>query len=100
MEFFFYSTPNWYGIDMKLSTVRLWRSSFILKRVRCRYVRANQIVEITSFSRRMLQSVMVWNGPRKERNPLQEGPLKGIGSSVGMQPYKGGVGINLEGTSN
>ncbi len=37
---------------------------------------------------------------KKERNPLQEGPLKGIGSSAGMQPYKGGVGINLGGTSN
>ncbi len=24
---------------------------------------------------------------KKERNPLHERPLKGIGSSVGMQPY-------------
>ena len=37
---------------------------------------------------------------KKERNPLQEGPLKGIGSSVGMHPHKGGVGINLGGTSS
>jgi hypothetical protein len=33
--------------------------------------------------------------PRKKekKNPLQKGLLKGIGSSVGMQSYKGGVGI-------
>ena len=37
---------------------------------------------------------------KKERNPLQEGPLKGIGSSVGLHPYKRGVGINLGGTSS
>ena len=36
----------------------------------------------------------------KERNPLQEGPLKGIGSSMGMQPYTGEVGINLGGTNS
>jgi hypothetical protein len=30
---------------------------------------------------------------KKERNPLQKGPLKGIGSSVGMQPIIGGVGV-------
>jgi hypothetical protein len=30
---------------------------------------------------------------KKERNPLQEGLLKGIGSSVAMQPYKAEVGI-------
>ena len=34
---------------------------------------------------------------RKERNPLQEGPLKGIWSSMGMHPYKRGVGINFRG---
>ena len=33
----------------------------------------------------------------KESNPLQEGLLKGIESSVGMQPYKGGMGIKFRG---
>ncbi len=35
----------------------------------------------------------VWGRKKKEKNPLQEGPLKGIGSSVDMQPYIGGVGV-------
>ncbi len=30
---------------------------------------------------------------KKERNPLQRGHVKDIGSSVGMQPYIGGVGV-------
>jgi len=34
---------------------------------------------------------------KKQSNPLQEGPLKVIGSSVDMQSYKGGVGINFRG---
>ncbi len=34
---------------------------------------------------------------KKERTPLHEGHIKGIGSSVGMQPYKGGVGNNFRG---
>jgi hypothetical protein len=37
---------------------------------------------------------------KKERNPLHEGPLKGIGSSVGMQPYMGGWIYILGGTSS
>jgi len=37
---------------------------------------------------------------KKERNPLHEGPLKGIGSSVGMQPYMGGWVSHLGGTSS
>jgi hypothetical protein len=32
---------------------------------------------------------------KKEEKSLHEGPLKGIGFSVGMQPYKGGMGINF-----
>ncbi len=46
----------------------------------------------------MFMKLIITNVHRKkEENPVQEGPLKGIGSSVGMQPYKGGVGINSRG---
>jgi hypothetical protein len=34
---------------------------------------------------------------KRKKNPLQEGPLKDIGFSVGMHSYKGGVGINFRG---
>ncbi len=37
---------------------------------------------------------------KKERNPLHEGSLKGIGSSLGMQSYKGGWISTLGGTSS
>jgi hypothetical protein len=37
---------------------------------------------------------------KKERNALHEGPLKGIGSSVGMQPYMGVWVSTLGGTSS
>jgi len=30
---------------------------------------------------------------KKEKNPIQRWQLKGIGSSQGMQPYNGEVGI-------
>ena len=35
---------------------------------------------------------------KEGKNPLHEGPLKGIRSSVGMQPYMGGWGSTLGGT--
>ena len=34
---------------------------------------------------------------RKKEMPYKEGILKGIGSLVGMHPYKGRVGINFRG---